>query len=918
MEKNYIRVMNEIKQAKEKNITRLTLSGRKLKKLPNEIGELKNLTFLDISSNELEDLPEEISQLSKLKSIDISSNRIKHIPKQIFSLLNLKTLYASKNIIEDLPDELSLLQKLTSLSLSSNELNQFPMVVIKLEKLKMLNLHNNRIKEVPNSIENLSYMQTIDLSRNELKDLPEEIKRLKRLSILLLASNKLNHIPDGILSLNNIKTLDLTNNQIEVIPNEIEKLYKLGIFYISKNFIKDIPKELGNLNELRTLGINNNEIEEIPKELGNLKMIRNISILNNKITKLPKELFNAKKLKFLNVYNNPIEEPPIQIANQSVAAIINYFHSVEKQETTYLYEAKLIIVGRGEVGKTSLMKKLTNPQIDINIDEKSTDGIKISPWLVDTKLVNNFRINFWDFGGQEIYHATHQFFLTKGCLYIFVWDARIGEDIVSFDYWLNSIELLSENSPIIVVLNKTDIGLPNINEKSYKVKFKNIIGFNKVSALTGAGITDLTNIIKDNIVELKHIGTTLPKVWIEIRQELENLRKDFISYKEYKEICNRYTLNEIETNYLSQYFHVLGVFLNFNSNDILRDIVFLNPDWVTNAVYKILDSKMVQEKEGRFTFDELHYIWSDYPEDKYLHILELMKKFELCFKLNDYSQYVVPAMLADKEINFDWNYNDNIMFEYLYDFMPAGILTRFMVNNSMYIKNNMFWKSGIILEVNGTKGLIISEPLYRRIRIRISGEEKQELLSLIKIGFEYIHKTLKNPPVKMKFPCYCEECMNGDDVYFHDYKTLKKAKSKGKKYIMCQNSCEEVSIDKLLCGINDQDYYNEGEITVKIENFNNYGQTNIADKIDSISFSGELGISKMQFEDICKYIDNLSKQKLDELKNEFGQKKLLYNDTEKFEIGTKIKQFFIKNGIPVTQSITAAIIFETCKHILGF
>jgi GTPase SAR1 family protein len=29
-----------------------------------------------------------------------------------------------------------------------------------------------------------------------------------------------------------------------------------------------------------------------------------------------------------------------------------------------------------------------------------------------------FRVNIWDFGGQEIYHQTHQFFLSKRSLYL--------------------------------------------------------------------------------------------------------------------------------------------------------------------------------------------------------------------------------------------------------------------------------------------------------------------------------------------------------------------------------------------------------------------------------------------------------------------------------------------------------------------
>ena len=34
------------------------------------------------------------------------------------------------------------------------------------------------------------------------------------------------------------------------------------------------------------------------------------------------------------------------------------------------------------------------------------------------------RLAVWDFGGQEIYHATHQFFLTDQSLFVLVWSAR--------------------------------------------------------------------------------------------------------------------------------------------------------------------------------------------------------------------------------------------------------------------------------------------------------------------------------------------------------------------------------------------------------------------------------------------------------------------------------------------------------------
>jgi hypothetical protein len=74
-----------------------------------------------------------------------------------------------------------------------------------------------------------------------------------------------------------------------------------------------------------------------------------------------------------------------------------------------LNEGKLILVGRGEVGKTSLIKRLV--ENEFNEDESKTQGIRITNWFLMHRA-NTFRLNVWDFGGQEIMHATHQFFLT--------------------------------------------------------------------------------------------------------------------------------------------------------------------------------------------------------------------------------------------------------------------------------------------------------------------------------------------------------------------------------------------------------------------------------------------------------------------------------------------------------------------------
>src|SRR5207248_1543686 len=101
----------------------------------------------------------------------------------------------------------------------------------------------------------------------------------------------------------------------------------------------------------------------------------------------------------------------------------------KEQGLVPIYEAKLLIVGEAGAGKTSLAKKLQNPHYVLRKEgeaerEKSTEGIEVIQWYFPFEDGKPFRVNIWDFGGQEIYHATHQFFLTTSSLYFLVADNR--------------------------------------------------------------------------------------------------------------------------------------------------------------------------------------------------------------------------------------------------------------------------------------------------------------------------------------------------------------------------------------------------------------------------------------------------------------------------------------------------------------
>lgn len=614
--------------------------------------------------------------------------------------------------------------------------------------------------------------------------------------------------------------LHLMSMGLKDFPLQILELKSLHSLRMDDNLLSRLPKEISRLRFLEKLDLNENNLNELPREIAELQSLKKLYLINNNITILPKEITELNmEIKWeydekggIVLKGNPLKSPPIEIVKQGRDAVLNYFKELET-ESVRLLQSKLLIVGNGEVGKTTLMKKLENLDFQVEVGkEKSTHGINIVPWELECDFSDGdcekIKIHFWDFGGQDIYHTTHQFFLTKRSLYLFVWEARKEEESRSFDYWLNVIKLLSNESPVIVVMNKADERKKHIDEIGFKKKFENIVDFLQVSCVDFTGIVPLTNQIRATLAGMDHLKDKLPKVWLDVRDKLKSVKKDFISLQDYFKICLESELEEDRAEYLSDYLHDLGVILHYRHDPLLENTVILNPEWATEAVYKLIDTTEIFDNRGRFNTSDLKKYWDleKFPRDKHPQLIRLMEKFEICFTNPDTGIHIVPELLptALPPINFDkYIGSDNLHFEYHYDFMPEGILTRFISRMYFLIENEHFWKYGVELKFENSTALVMSEPLDRKIKIAVRGPRKNELLAITRNDLEYIHKTINMELGKHyneMIPCICSQCRESDDPYLFQYKVLIRRKSKSGFKNYCQNSDEEVPIDKLLTG----------------------------------------------------------------------------------------------------------------------
>ena len=84
---------------------------------------------------------------------------------------------------------------------------------------------------------------------------------------------------------------------------------------------------------------------------------------------------------------------------------------------------------------------------------------------------------------------------------------------------------------------------------------------------------------------------------------------------------------------LANVLHSLGIALNYRDDPRLHDVHVLRPEWVTEGIYAILNAKKLAADKGELKLAELPNILNAdrYPTDRQPFLIELMRKFELCF-----------------------------------------------------------------------------------------------------------------------------------------------------------------------------------------------------------------------------------------------------------------------------------------------
>ena len=396
------------------------------------------------------------------------------------------------------------------------------------------------------------------------------------------------------------------------------------------------------------------------------------------------------------------------------------------------------------------MRRLTDDEF--RGDESKTQGINIKTWKLRCQS-ETFRLNVWDFGGQEIMHATHQFFLTERSLYLLVLNGREGGEELDAEYWLKLIEGFGGDSPVIVVQNKIAQHPFDLNYRGLQARYPRIRGFAKTDCMDATGIEQLRQLIRRVAAEMPEIRMQFPSDWFAVKERLESMKDDFMGYEGFRQLCcSQGILDESDQNTLCWVLHCLGIALNYREDPRLRETSVLKAEWVTHGIYKILNAKELAERQGELHLDDLQRLLTrkQYPLDKHLFLLELMQKFSLCFAFPDeVDRYLIPDLLGKEEPEETRRFpaHDCLNFEYHYGILPEGLIPRFIVRSHTLSHDQKRWRSGVVLAHEDCKALVKAEPADRRVIVRVIGGDagaRRRLLAIVRYDLDRIHRDFKD------------------------------------------------------------------------------------------------------------------------------------------------------------------------------
>ncbi|XP_052783651.1 uncharacterized protein LOC128219737 isoform X2 [Mya arenaria] len=791
------------------------------------------VTFIDLQHNDLTHLPKEFFEnLPNVTHIAVGHNFIQNLPSTIGCCKKLLSLQIHENNISKLPDTFADLKLLQTLDIGNNCFPEFPPMITKITSLTRLLLHNSFFTDLPEDIGNLKNLRQLHFQGNCLSKLPESFRELESLEELILSGVHWIYLPS------NKETITRSSFKFTIRKKFSRWLYAnrqdwnslFSMFDENQNGVLD-AKEVGKLNatvfnlfprfgykgneppdedmphgfpmqicsckKLEVLYLKCQGITRVPPEIRQLEKLIDLQLSHNpNLISIPAELSELSRLKKLELDDCPmLKTPPREIRDKGVHSIMGYLKSLMSGDVLSK-RTKLMLVGLGGAGKTSLVKALLsdNGKMENDKDHDITDGIDIKSWEVKHED-ETITYNMWDFAGQTVYYNTHQFFLSPNrAIYLLLWNVRLGHEHAGLDFWLNSICVQAPKAPVFVIGSHIDqVSKSELPLEEMQQKFPQVVGFHFVSSFTGQGIAELKKHLFEVSLQQPYMGEHIPSVWLEFEKNIQLVKRnaDIIAYTEMEKLAYKCGLFEPSEIYQAvQFLHDLGV-VQYFTNEYLKSKVVINPQWIVDVMSCVVSVKSNVITDGRLKHDDVGEIWSNYGKGLHSWLLRLTEEFDLTFELPEEKINLVPCLLPEAKPKFEWPVVEKgsdireTKMVYTFDYLPVGLFNRAQVRLHGLSDKSLIWKKGSFLKKNVHLALI-QQTKDTEMVVIAQGPRPDNIQFLVHEIFEgLISESFHG--ITYDFTMPCPECqkMGVKDGHMFSASTIRRALEMKAPFLQC-------------------------------------------------------------------------------------------------------------------------------------
>lgn len=581
-----------------------------------------------------------------------------------------------------------------------------------------------------------------------------------------------------------------------------------------------LPESLWELTALESLDLSGNKLASLPETVGELSLLRSLDLTGNMLDDLPESLGRLTLLRTLRLDGNPLHDMPPEVLAQGTGALQAYLRDLGEAGERQ-WRSKVVVLGEAKVGKTSLVKALSGQGFDPA--EPMTHGVTVTdlalahPEVAETMM----HLSVWDFGGQRTYRSAHRFYLTNRSLFLMVFNCREEWDDPRMREWLKAASARGKESAILLIGTHSREHRHGLPLATLRRDFPQIVPeVFYVDSAYRTGIDQLLAAVTERAARLPLMGVRWPKSWLRAVDAVAGLPGDHAPLETVDGAMAETGLQDPETRAnLRAALHHRGEILHFADEADLADIVVLRPTWLDGHVTKILDSVDVHDRHGLLSRTELDKAWPGTPHALRSHLLGLMGAFDLAYRV-DAPEHDDVCLVVDRLPHDPPQYSriwdgalkqegaDEVRVVVDFDGpgLLAGIPTWFIAREHRFT-TDLHWRYGALLYDrfdSKCHALLVADERRGTVELAVRGIMPVTFMSVLRAGFVTpLHQRYPDLEWTIKIPCPCRGPRErpGACRYLFESGYLRRAQAKRRTTVECQETLNEVPIERLLYGL---------------------------------------------------------------------------------------------------------------------